>query len=426
MLPNTRNKSDSSCFKNCGMMRIEACEKECDPESLINELKLREEELYHEIEKMHGVESGYPVAFRENYYEYRGLDKLDTSELVIENFAANIHICPFQVNTMGKVPFLQFFMRKHASNPDKFTFMTFVHDYEIDSIVKAQNIIDISLMSYNKIAYNKYAGFFHDESKSEYYLFFDCTHCEIDVHNLHRANELWLLTIDELVNTRVVCGNFHVDSSVTNFFLENPEFIYLQDKNKENYDIPAIVYVGTDASKSNYVSTFGQGQSDANAIFGPHYYFYDYTDAVKMAMDKYIDEPEKKKPLLTIMNFLNKESFDGISVTRFALFLGRTKIIENVRTNDTSRTTLDMLNEDPTRATKKHRELINYLTISDRESSWTENYDSVFLGEKLVLEDETIGCHFNTYVVKDYAQQLPLSCHFLNAKQETTELSSIL
>jgi len=46
---------------------------------------------------------------------------------------------------------------------------------------------------------------------------------------------------------------------------------------------------------------------------------------------------------------------------------------------------------------------------------WAQDYDSVFLGEGVELDDDTLHCHGTTYVVKEYDQQIPLTCHSLDS-----------
>ena len=349
------------------------------------------------------------------FYEYSALKKLIDDELVIESDNAMIHICAFQVNTKGKVPFLQFFMEKHLEQ-DNISFPSFAHMIHTNPFLKAQNIVDLMSLCYGKQGFMKYSGYFCE--KDNYYLFFDANDFDISIHDLYRTNHLWLLTIDELVNTQKVCENFRIDSEVTQFFQNNPEFIYLKDSNMDNYEIPVIAYIGTTSAGANFISVFGECRSECKSIFGPHYYFYDYQYAVKNAMNKYIEKMNEKENAKELFTWIKKiKPLEG-SVIRFALFLGRMKIVENSIDDkpDSSQTTRELLKEDITCASMKHRQLVNYLRISDRDGMWKNEYDSIFLGEGITLDDESIHCHGTTYVVKDYEQQLPLSCHFLDPK----------
>lgn len=418
MLPSTSNRSNTKgvrFFEEFGMIREEISveEEDCLYDGDGDEYNYIKKFSYKPDDSEDNI--GYSPLLREKYYKYPGLELLNSLNIEINDSFAKIHICPFHINTSGKVPILQYFVQKHQKNEDSlnsenYTFMSFLNNTMINPVLKAQNILNISFYCFKKIAFSVYSGFIQQENN--YYLFFDCSGYDINVHNLYRNNEFWLLTIDELVNSREVCGNFLVDTNTTQFFQENPEFVYLQNELGENYEIPVVAYVGTVSSRSNFISIFGEGQSDPKSIFGPHYYFYDYNDSVKMAFQKCGTLKKDNKPT-TIMNWLNNEPIqENIAVIRIALFLGKTKIVEN-SIKDSSKTSLDMLKEDYTCSTKNHRELMNTLFIADREGKWTENYDSLFLGKGIDIEDEF---NKNTYVVKEYEQQMVLSCHFLDSE----------
>jgi hypothetical protein len=419
MLPSTQNKmkaADSVFYDS--FLRLQPPEQE---DVFDNEIQ----RFYNDDVE----ESEFSEVFNETYYEYPGLKNLTFStDLEIDSFEARINICAFHVNTSSVNPFLQYFLRKIPKNddyhPDKFVFPSFKYEADIDPIMRAELILELLMYVYKNHANFIYEGFFCDATKSNYYLFFNCSEQEIAVHDLYRDNEMWLLSMDEIINTRNVCGNFSVAEEVAHFFEENPDFIFLKDKNSNNYEIPVIAYIGTTASKSNYISKFGNGKSDEKNIFGANYYFYDYASAATMSFTNSREHTNKDsnkkdsniKPI-TIMNWLNSTDVKGYAVIRFALFMGKTHVINNAPKDpsDKSQTTQEMLSEDTTCATLSHRELINYLRISDRGSSWTEDYDSVFLAEGVELDDETVVKHGTTYVVKNYEQQLPISCHFLES-----------
>lgn len=420
MNPSGLNRIEHNIFNTYGMMEKFADDTSEDSyedavENILVKSFAQDEMDETEIKK---------EVFCDKFYNYKGLHSLKTVDIEFDHSTSQmIHICSFHVNTRGKYPFLQFIMHKLRNdelNEDKFTFPNFLNKEHIDPLTRAENVLELMLYFYEKNGYATYKGLLHDDKKENYYLFFDCSNYEIDVHNLSRNNEMWLLSIDELVNSREVCGNFLVDQSVSNFFHEHSDFIYLQNSENINYEIPAIAYVGVTAAKSNYTCTFGMWKSDEKSMFGPNYYFYDYKTAAKMALEQNDKSKSQNNAPITIMNWLHTTEVRGYSVIRVALFLGKTKVIANSPRDacDSSQTTHDMLKNDSTCATLGHRELINYLRITDRDGEWTKEYDSVFLGEGVEIEDETVLNHSNTYVVKEYDQQLTLSCHFLVSKED--------
>jgi len=410
MIPRTSNKKatvNHNFLEERGVQRIdEASDFEEDLLSMQNSLNELYESQRNEILHYYEKKSD---DLNIHLYEYSALKKLNQDEIIIESSSAKIHICAFHVNTQGKIPFLQFLMQ----NQGEITFPCFSGDNNTDILLKAYDVTTLMCLSYQKDKCMKYLGY--KKEKEDYYLFFDATVCDISIHDLYQKNDLWLLTIDELINTQKVCGNFYVNNAVTQFFYNNPEFIYLQNSDMENFEIPIIAYAGTTSSNANFVSTFGREKSDCKSMFGPSYYFYDYRYSVKMAIDKYSEKKEKEKEK-EIFTWIKKDEPLHGSIIRFALFLGRMKVITNSLDEkpDNSRTTQELLKEDSTCATEKHRRLVNYLRISDRDGIWTGEYDSVFLSENIILDDDSLRFHGTTYVVKDYDQQIPITCHFLD------------
>ena len=373
----------------------------------------------------------------ENYYTYSALQTLDPSEPTFDSLkiesTPRIHICAFHVNLDGKYPFLQFFMQKKPKTdetaPDQFTIPKFKYKKNINSLVRAQTVLDIITQCYFANGFYKYVGHLRDDS-NDCYLFFDCSEYDIRIHDLYRRNDVWLLTMSEIINSQMVCGNFPLDPLVTNFFTTHPEFIYLQNKANENYELPIIAYVGCNSFQLNFISTCKVFVSEPTDLFGPYYYFYGYQHAVAMAKQCYLEKRgcNNAKPI-TIMNWLSQPNELKGGLVRVALFPGATKFITTTETdyNDNSQTTQDMLNEYPTCATMAHRQLVNYIQVSDRGGNWTSDYDTIFLGDLDYLDKD--ACMFTgpMYVVRDYEQQLPLSCHYFDIPtMETTMETSYI
>ena len=444
MIPRTSHKTveKASFFEKHGMRRLDNDSEEDDFDISSEFANTREEldELYEnqqtELQKTKPKYENSDIEVHvSDFYEYSALQSLIDEKPCNVEEGARIHLCPFQVNTKGKVPFLQFLMHK-CEDEDIISFASF-SNYHNNVFLKACESIDLMMMCYGKKGFMKYCGYVENklkiikenineninEEEKEYFLFFDITENEIDMHDLNSKNDLWLLTMDELINTTRVCGSFWVDQKVTQFFEERPEFIFLQDANMDPYEIPVIAYMGTTSNKESFISVFGESRSDNKSMFGSHYYFYDYQYAVKKSMLKYVEEKkqelqdEKIKTWEYFMSWKKENAALKGSIIRFALFLGNMKKIENRKDDpaDTSLITQELLKQDTTCATLEHRTLVNYLRISDRDSMWAQDYDSVFLGQGVELDDDTLHSHGLTYVVKEYDQQIPLTCHSLDS-----------
>jgi hypothetical protein len=227
-----------------------------------------------------------------------------------------------------------------------------------------------------------FKGFYANEN--ELRIFIDLTECNLIVDHKHKNNELLFCLLDEIINHEKVY-HFCIDPSVTNFFIQNIDFCFLkrQDKTDDNYDLPIVAYVGIQQSKLNFTYTFGVLAKDKSAIFGPYYYFTDYDNAKK-----------------------HENENDGI--VRFALFLGKMKVIENLLTDeiDKSITKKERLMDKML----DHNTEVLTMRISDHDGNWTENYDSLYFG-KIELDN---GKYLDNmmFVIKDYHQQIPLSILF--------------
>jgi len=406
------------------------------------ELREKMNELYQNqrgLEFIDDPESPYhkeeqTVVYGEKYYEYTGLKNLNKNRVRVSTLLCaepKIHICAFQVNTQGKYPFLQFFMQKFPetdpTNPDQITFPTFKYKATIDSQTRAESILDIMFHCYQHPGFYQYEGYYQEQEN--YYLFYDCSAYQIRVHDLYRKNDLWLITMDEILNNRMICGHFPIDPLVSGFFENHPEYIYLQNSQQENYELPIVVYVGSTAFQANYIANMGVSKSDKKNLFGSYFYFHDYVGAVHSAMEKYreknthYESSSKRHKPVTIFSWpMSKTQFTNIEggLVRMALFIENAKIILHPMEEgpDVSETTQEMLKEDPTCASVKHRALVNYLKVSDRDGVWANYYDGVFLSDMEFMDsDAETRLHVGKmYVAREYDQQLPLSCHFLGTK----------
>ena len=96
---------------------------------------------------------------------------------------------------------------------------------------------------------------------------------------------------------------------------------------------------------------------------------------------------------------------------RFALFLGRMKVVENLPNDeiDISEIKKERINDV---SLDKNIELLT-MRISDHDGKWSNFYDSVFLG-KIELDNGEHLKNTPIYVLKDYEQQIPLSYHFID------------
>lgn len=365
------------------------------------ELQEKMEEIFTMNEEYNNLEYSENY-YKENFYSYDTNNILlyDLKDYLEKNpFPEKFHICPYQVNNSGFKPFLQFFLRKYPENHEtysnKITFLSFEGLKTYDSVLnKCYKALEVIFLSYMKVSYYNYKGFI--EFNNEIYLFYDCTNSKIGTHRIDKMNDLWLVLMDEIINTRKIC-NYTIDPLVSNLFLQNPDLIYLTDSKRVKYEIPVSVYTGRHDSKIDFVSVFGVSRNDNeyDALLGQYFYFTDYETAINMIENN----PSKKN-----------------GVIRFALFMGHTKVPMNLPNDcpDLSEKTQKLLLNDITTTTDAYKRVRSSLKISDRDGKWTEDYDSVYIG-KLILDNDYESESINGpyWVSKEYEQQTPLTYHII-------------
>jgi len=291
-------------------------------------------------------------------YVYPGLNLLNTQyiEDCSENLEdATIHVCTYQINNTGDAPFLQFILRKynklHPEKADLLNFPSFKYrqcEFASDMCDLIENVI-CATYRINPDSY-EYKGFLNNGS--DFYVFYELSQNSISVHDLYRSNDLWLVLIDEIMNHRKCC-NFVIENSVSEFFRNNKDFLYLMNLKGDYFESPTVAYTGCEYKKTNVVSCFGVTESLEDCFPDPHFYFTDFQNAVRMCS-------------------LVKDDHVRGGVVRFALFLGYTNFI-----------------------------------INDENDSMNsiENYDSAY-----------VGIHLNSplLVLKKWERQTSLTCHYID------------
>ena len=424
MLPHSKLFYNSTDFKDVAMKHLSDMQRvkesrriddDTGTDSDGEELNKKFEEEYFELQqKMNEIIELNEQIKLGNYYDENqdnicGQYKYDIDSIVTTNFVdylkthsfpKKIHICPFQVNTTGMKPFLQFFLRKcpedHSTTPNKLSFITFEGLTTFDSIVnKSYKVLEVVFMSYIKVPYYEYKGFIQNESGDEITMFYDCTNSKVGVHRLHSKNDLWLTLIDEIVNNGKICDN-EIDPLVKDLFLKNPQLIYLKDKTNKNIETPSVAYSYAQNEQIEFVSVFGVSRNldPVDAFVGNYFYFTDYESAKSESMKK-----QSKKN----------------GVIRFAIFLGNNKVQVNLKDddNDTSEKTMQLLLKDHTSTTDEYKRVRELLKLSDRDGKWAEYYDSVFIGNFESNDDNANNLSLPYWVIKTYEQQTPLTYHIM-------------
>jgi hypothetical protein len=351
-------------------------------------------------------------------YYYQALECLNTNinDLYTTIYGGRIHVCLYSVNTNAVHPFLEFLLVKnmhHDIEADILMFPMFLYykDLNMDILDESNRLQKLLLLNTENSIFK---GYLMDENNSmnDIYLFYELDSRQIDYGHgeLYRNNLLWKVTIDEMVNSRLVC-NFPVDDSVTFFFVKNMQFMFLYKYNDNDnnliYETPTVVYHGVEESLLYFKYLFGVSKMSNEEIMGPFYYFTDYNNAIKMSVDSYINKYHNSDTHNSDTH--NSETGKKLGIIRSVIFLGINKVPMNYPEDphDESYSNSILTAIDNNNA--------NTNRISDRDGIWSNNYDSVYLG-KLLLDNGQLIKGTPLWIVKNYDQQVSLSYHYLSSK----------
>jgi len=352
-----------------------------------------------------------------NIYNYNALSLLVDSidDILCSNIT--IKITAYEIKNNTKYPYLKYLLYKDELSEALF-FPVLPTTYQN---VNSENVIKLSkLMLFNLLSLTEYSDFDKNICFKGFYLngrdvhiVFDLTDCKLQIYDVYRENQMWFTLLDEIVNHKNMC-NFFIDSSVTNFFINNDDFIFLKNENGDNYELPVVGYIGMNGINYNKVSfmyTFGNSTKDKTAILGPYFYFTDYKNSIRQGGWSETGKPVKKDDDLITDNEYGR--YKKGSILRFGLFLGKMKIVENLPNDETdnSYTKKERLEDTDL---DKNMEILT-TRISDHDGKWAEKYDSAFLG-KIELDNGECLKNTHIYVLKEYEQQIPLSYHFIDKK----------
>ena len=322
---------------------------------------------------------------------YKGVSFLNTSDdydLINYN---SIFICPYTINNTSKIPFIQFLLIKTIFELD-FIEVPIIEKMNSDDFLNFSKTFLFNLLnsSDNRNYLNEidFKGYY--EYNNNLYLFFDITECYLVINDIYASNMLWFTLLDEILNHKHLC-NIQISKNITNFFINNDNFCFLLDSEKNSYEIPITGFVHKEEKKLNFTYIFGESRGDINSIFGPFYYFTNFYEAFK--------------------NTCDKDTKNG--VVRFALFTGTTKYIENHPNDkiDDSQIKQDRLKDINL---DQNMEILT-MRITDYDGEWSkDNYNSIYLGN-IELDNGTL-LDKQIIVLKDYDQQTPLSYHYIDKK----------
>ncbi len=349
-----------------------------------------------------------------NYYNYDILNNLEENidDILSNKKIKNIQICAYEINNDSQYPFLKYLLYNHSLDQNlDFPIVDIsifsMNSYELIDFI--QNYLYSILLLSDPEHFLKtieYKGFYIFEENL--YIFFDLTKCKVMICDIYKINKTWFCIIDELINEKHIC-NIKINESVSDFFINNTHFIFLKNKEDNYYQIPIIAYTGKNHKMVNFTYTFGMTKSDNNSIMGANYYFTNFKNA--------INQSTNTNPEITygeLMKSLENENYTKIGIVRYALFLGITNIKQNLQNDNLDESEIKKERLINKNLNNKY-ELLT-MRISDHDSTWTQQYDSIYLGNIKLDNEEILQNNSPIIVLKKYEQQCPLSYHFIDKK----------
>jgi hypothetical protein len=329
-----------------------------------------------------------------NFYHYTAKEKL-LKNLPSRLYDYNVvNICAYEVNNDCRIPFMKFLFIKTLDEKMILPNITIFRELDTQEFIKYTKFCLFGLVSFDdfevfdtSIEFN---GFYQYDGNL--YIFFDITKCNIKINNTYRNNNLWFVLLDEIVNHKHVC-NIDIDSELCNFFFNNEEFCFLYDKANNKYEVPVVAYVGKNIDRLNFTYTFGEPKRNKNSILGPNYYFTDFYNAVRDAIE------------------CSPSKYNQFGVVRFAIITGLIKYIENYPNDDIDESDIKKQRLQDTTLDQNVERLT--LRISDYDGKWTKDYDSAYIGN-IELDDGSYLKNNQILAVKEYDQQVPLSFHYID------------
>lgn len=347
-----------------------------------------------------------------NYnYPLKNILVKDFENINDNNNYSQIILCLYKINTSGKYPFIQYLLSNNGYNLFTLPVLPIYSTFNNENLIPYSKVFLSGILQIANFedfsAKIEFDGFY--EYLNNLYLFFDISNFDINIDDTYSYSQARFALIDEIINHRNIC-NMKISDDTCMFFLKNKSINYIYNDKYEAYEIPIVGYVGKPTpEKINFVLTFGESAKNKSAILGPFYYFTDFYHAIRQGGWSKDYKPEKIYDKLITDNESGRYIKGGM--VRFALFGGKTKYIENMPndSNDESEIKKQRM-QDPNLNTS--REILT-LRISDHDGLWANSYDSAYLSN-IELDDGTLLEDTHILAIKEYNQQIPLSCHYID------------
>jgi hypothetical protein len=325
-----------------------------------------------------------------------------------------VDMCIYQINqTVDNLPFLEFLLYMEGGEKEKggrnLTFPYILARHTKSGLVDQCSAALLAL--FGNLDVVKYSGFLYEKIKKRCTLFFNKFYEKQMIVPFMKENNRWFWTLSSEIFNEHQMMQHSISDSVVSFFNRHPRIMTLKLRG-DTLESPSALYAGKHFNYVSYMAEFGVKKASTRAHFGPYYYFVSFKGAIRYACYSMGFEPHvlDDGTRLTV-NEYGKHTQGGI--VRFAVFLGRCRAFFMNGEEDRSELSMFWANQDPFVKAK--------LALRDINGDWTQSFNSAYVGEYNLKVDGKTKNRIPNWTIKDYDNQIPLSCHEVDMKSVPDE-----
>jgi len=332
---------------------------------------------------------------------------------------SRVDMCIYRINSNNaRLPFLEFLLYLDGNATDKggnkMTFPYILSKHTKTGLVEQCTAPLRALFGCDDLdRVIKYSGYIYNKREKRCTLFFNKFHHENEVVRtpfMSSKNRWWWVLSSEIFNEHRMM-NHRIADSVIAFFNRHPKAMHLTAHGR-TLESPSACYAGKHLNYISYMAAFGMKKASTRAHFGPYYYSGDFMGTMRYACYAMgFEEHVLSDGTVLTTNKHGKHTNGGI--TRFAVFLGRCRAFFLNGDEDRSELSMYWANQDPLIKAK--------LALRDINGDWTRDFNSAYVGEYLLNVNDTTKKRVPGWTIKEYDNQIPLSCHEIDTNNVPDE-----
>jgi hypothetical protein len=176
----------------------------------------------------------------------------------------------YTIEKINNTPFLYFLMVKNVNDLLQLPNMVSskVHEFMEENFITS--------------SYESKGCFFY---KNENYIFYEMLLNDDEFYPTLYQDNWWKVTPFEMIYSKEVLY-FPIDYKYVQFFIDNPNLLFLLDSENNKYEVPIVVYLGIGESQLNEQLLLNE-LNHYNGIFGRGYYFKTFDKSYEDAIYDY-------------------------------------------------------------------------------------------------------------------------------------------